>query len=37
VGHAEKVPALLQALADHPSFMMVPLAWASGLAVAVKR
>ena len=36
-GHAEKVPVLLQALASEPGLVLVPLAWASGLAVAVKR
>ena len=36
-GHAEKVPALLRKLAGDPGLVMVPLAWASGLAVAVKR
>ena len=35
-GHAEKVPALLEFLADHPDFLVVPMAWASGVVVAVR-
>jgi predicted O-methyltransferase YrrM len=35
-GHAEKVPPLLRQLATHESLAIVPLAWASGLVVAVK-
>ena len=36
-GHAEKVPVLVQELADDPNWVVVPLAWSSGLVVAVKR
>ena len=36
-GHAGKVPVLLQQLANQKSFTIVPLAWASGVVVAVKR
>lgn len=35
-GHAEKVPVLLRNLMNHASFETVTLAWASGLAIAVK-
>ncbi len=35
-GHAEKVPVLLEALAANESFSISPLAWATGLVVAVK-
>lgn len=37
VGHAEKVPALLRQLAGQKSLAIGPLAWASGVVVAVKR
>jgi predicted O-methyltransferase YrrM len=36
-GHAEKVPVLLRQLASRKSLAIVPLAWASGVVVAVKR
>lgn len=36
-GHADKVPVLLKALVDHGALMIAPLAWASGIVVAVKR
>jgi len=36
-GHAEKVPVLLQALASDNNFAIVPMTWASGIVVAVKR
>ena len=36
-GHAAKVPMLLNGLANHPEFTMVPLAWASGAVIAVRR
>jgi predicted O-methyltransferase YrrM len=36
-GHAEKVPVLLRQLAGEKSLSIVPLAWASGVVVAVKR
>jgi len=35
-GHAAKVPVLLQRLAADPSLIIVPLAWASGIVIAVK-
>jgi predicted O-methyltransferase YrrM len=36
-GHAAKVPVLIERLAADPAFQMVPMAWASGIVVAVKR
>jgi hypothetical protein len=36
-GHAEKIPVLLRTLAGDPSLAIVPMAWASGIAIAVKR
>lgn len=36
-GHAEKVVVLLEQLAGRKSLAIVPLAWASGIVVAVKR
>ncbi len=36
-GHAEKVPILMEQLANHRGFAVVPLAWATGLVIAVKR
>jgi predicted O-methyltransferase YrrM len=36
-GHAEKVPALLKQLASDPRFILCPMAWASGVAVAVRK
>ena len=35
-GHAPKVTALIATLAAHASFQMVPLAWASGIVIAVR-
>lgn len=35
-GHAAKVPELMVQLAARPDFRMVPLAWASGIIVAVR-
>jgi predicted O-methyltransferase YrrM len=35
-GHAPKVPVLIRELMAHPEFTAVPLAWASGLVVAVR-
>lgn len=35
-GHAAKVPVLIRELTAHPAFTSVPLAWASGLVVAVR-
>lgn len=36
-GHAEKVPVLVQTLADNKSLSIVSVAWASGIVIAVKR
>jgi predicted O-methyltransferase YrrM len=36
-GHAEKIPPLLYTLSSHPSFFSLPMAWASGIAVLVRR
>ncbi len=36
-GHAEKVPVLIQQLAANPSFEVLPLVWASGVVVAVRK
>jgi len=36
-GHAAKVPILLERLAQHPDFVMLPLKWSSGVAVAVRQ
>jgi predicted O-methyltransferase YrrM len=36
-GHAAKVPVLLEQLAQHPHFVLLPLVWSSGVAVAVRR
>jgi predicted O-methyltransferase YrrM len=36
-GHAEKVPLLVQRLASHPDFVILPLVWASGVVVAVRK
>lgn len=36
-GHADKVPVLLRQLANQESLTIVPLAWASGVVIAVKR
>jgi len=36
-GHAPRVSALIAALAAHPGFQMAPLAWASGIVVAVRK
>jgi predicted O-methyltransferase YrrM len=35
-GHAAKVPVLIERLAGDAGFHMVPMAWASGIVVAVK-
>ena len=35
-GHAAKVPRLLADLSHHPEFSVLPLAWASGLLMAVR-
>lgn len=36
-GHAAKVPELMDVLASHEEFQLVPLIWASGVVVAVRR
>lgn len=36
-GHAEKVPVLLDRLANDKRFLICPMAWASGIVVAVRR
>ncbi len=36
-GHEEKVPALLSDLAANPDFRIVPITWASGLVIAVRK
>jgi predicted O-methyltransferase YrrM len=36
-GHAEKVPLLVQRLASHPDFVILPLVWARGVVVAVRK
>lgn len=36
-GHAAKVPALMEQLAQHQDFVLLPLVWSSGVAVAVRR
>ncbi len=35
-GHAEKIPLLIQHLVDDKRFTIAPLAWASGLLIAVR-
>jgi ubiquinone/menaquinone biosynthesis C-methylase UbiE len=36
-GHSEKIPILMKALADNPDFEVLPLVWASGVVVAVRK
>jgi predicted O-methyltransferase YrrM len=36
-GHAEKVPILVERLASHPDFLVLPLVWASGVVVSVRQ
>jgi len=36
-GHANKIPVLLRELREDPNWELVPLAWSSGIVVAVKR
>ncbi len=36
-GHAAKVPVLIEQLAANPRFEMLPLVWASGVIVAVRK
>ena len=36
-GHAAKVPVLLEVLSQNPNFEVVPMAWASGVVVAVRK
>jgi predicted O-methyltransferase YrrM len=35
-GHAAKVPVLMEQLAHHPAFRILPMVWASGVVVAVR-
>jgi predicted O-methyltransferase YrrM len=36
-GHAAKIPVLIERLAARPDFRILPLVWASGVVVAVRR
>ncbi len=36
-GHGEKIDPLIERLAMHPQFQIVPMGWASGLVVAVRK
>jgi predicted O-methyltransferase YrrM len=36
-GHGAKVPALIEALSIRPDFVITPMAWASGLVLAVRQ
>jgi predicted O-methyltransferase YrrM len=36
-GHADKVPVLMKKLASNPSFEILPMVWASGVLVAVRK
>jgi predicted O-methyltransferase YrrM len=36
-GHAEKIPVLMERLAQQTNFEILPLVWSSGVAVAVRR
>jgi predicted O-methyltransferase YrrM len=36
-GHGEKVPPLIERLAAHEDFQIVPMTWASGIVLAVKK
>ena len=36
-GHAARVPVLIERLASHPNFETLPLVWASGVVVAVRK
>ncbi len=36
-GHAAKIPWLMEQLARHPDFVMLPLVWSSGVVVAVRK
>jgi len=36
-GHADKVPVLIEQLAGNSNFEVVPMAWASGVVVAVRK
>lgn len=36
-GHAEKVPVLIEQLVANSSFEVLPLVWASGVVVAVRK
>jgi predicted O-methyltransferase YrrM len=36
-GHGEKIPPLIERLAAHEDFQIVPMTWASGIVLAVKK
>jgi hypothetical protein len=36
-GHADKVPVLIERIAAHSGFEILPLVWASGVVVAVRK
>jgi predicted O-methyltransferase YrrM len=36
-GHAEKIPPLQYTLSSHPGFFSLPMAWASGIMVLVRK
>jgi predicted O-methyltransferase YrrM len=36
-GHGEKIPPLIERLAAHGDFQIVPMTWASGIVLAVKK
>lgn len=36
-GHGEKIPPLIERLTTHEQFHIVPISWASGIVVAVKK
>jgi predicted O-methyltransferase YrrM len=36
-GHAEKIPPLQYSLSSHPGFFSLPMAWASGIMVLVRK
>lgn len=36
-GHAEKIPVLIERLAARPDFAVLPLVWASGVVIAVRK
>lgn len=36
-GHAERIDPLIERMAGHPQFQVVPILWASGLLIAVRK